>query len=189
MRIVSGAWKGKRLLSPAGEATRPTSDRARQAIFNILDHAPWSPGVSGAHVLDLFAGTGALGLEALSRGAASATFVESARPALAALRANLDACGAGGRGRVWPVDATRMSVPKAPPEALGRTLVFLDPPYGKGLADMALNGLAQGFVAPGAVAMVETGRGETLAPSAFWRVLDERAAGAARLWFLMAPAA
>src|SRR5580704_17668677 len=111
MRIVAGEWRGRSLLAPPGATTRPTADRVRQALFDMLMHAPWSGRtfIEGALVLDLFAGTGALGLEALSRGAARAVFVERDRPALAALRANIEACRAGDRCEVLPVDV--LSVP------------------------------------------------------------------------------
>src|ERR1700704_5712492 len=107
MRIVAGAWRGRTLLAPSGTATRPTADRVRQALFDILMHAPWAGRsvVEDALVLDVFAGTGALGLEALSRGAASAVFVERSRAALTALRANIIACQADDRCEVLPIDA------------------------------------------------------------------------------------
>src|SRR3984957_11186286 len=96
MRIVGGAYRGRALAAPAGLATRPTSDRARQAVFNVLEHALWSPGLSGARVMDLFAGSGALGLEALSRGAAFCLFVETDAQARGAIRDNIDAVAGGG---------------------------------------------------------------------------------------------
>ncbi len=109
MRIIGGAWRGRRLSAPPGAGTRPTSHRVRQALFDMLLHAAWAgrEAVEGAAVLDAFAGTGALGLEALSRGAASATFLERDRAALAALRANVAACAAGARARVLEFDALR----------------------------------------------------------------------------------
>ena len=100
MRIVSGSLRGRPIRAPEGEGTRPTSDRARQAVFNILEHAPWSDGIGGSRVIDLFAGSGAMGLEALSRGAASCVFVESAEPACAAIRANVAALGLDDRARL-----------------------------------------------------------------------------------------
>src|SRR6202051_3130525 len=111
MRIVAGAWRGRTLLAPSGTATRPTADRVRQALFDMLMHAPWAGRslIDDALVLDLFAGTGALGLEALSRGAGRAVFVERSRPALTALRANIEACRAGDRCEVLPIDA--LSIP------------------------------------------------------------------------------
>ena len=109
MRIIAGRHRGRRLLAPAGAATRPTADRVRQALFDRLMHAPWAgrAAVDGARVLDAFAGTGALGLEALSRGAAVATFLETGRAALAALRGNIAACRAEVRCTVLAADALR----------------------------------------------------------------------------------
>src|SRR5271170_6416993 len=106
MRIVAGEWRGRSLLAPSGTTTRPTADRVRQALFDMLMHAPWAGRsvIEGASVLDLFAGTGALGLEALSRGAARAVFVERDRAALTSLRANVEACRAGDRCTVLPID-------------------------------------------------------------------------------------
>src|ERR1700683_4227006 len=107
MRIVAGAWRGRSLIAPPGVETRPTADRVRQALFDILMHAPWAgrPCIEGALVLDVFAGTGALGLEALSRGAGHAVFVERSGPALTALRTNIAACRAEDRCEVLPIDA------------------------------------------------------------------------------------
>jgi 16S rRNA (guanine(966)-N(2))-methyltransferase RsmD len=121
MRIVGGTWGGRRLQAPPGDATRPTSDRVREALFSILGDR-----VAGARVLDLFAGSGALGLEALSRGAAEATFVDVAAPAIRAVRANLDALGAG--AEVRRQDALRY-LGSARNGARDYDLVFLDPPY------------------------------------------------------------
>ncbi len=160
--------------APAGRATRPTAERLRQAMFDMLMHAPWAGRavIEGALVLDLFAGTGALGLEALSRGAAAAEFFENDRAALAALRANIAACGA--TARVHAGDATR---PSAGPVA---DLVFLDPPYHRGLIDAALAGLtASGRLGANTVLVAEISR-EEAAPA--WReMLAERAHGAGRV--------
>lgn len=182
MRIIAGHRRGRRLLAPAGAATRPTADRVRQALFDMLWHAPWAgrAAVEDARVLDAFAGTGALGLEALSRGAAHASFLETDRAALAALRANIAACGETERCEVLAADALHPPRATAPP----CTLVFLDPPYGRGLAGAALAALgAAGWIAPGALvcAEVEAEAGEP--PPGFAR-LAERAHGAARLLFL-----
>jgi len=158
IRVIAGRFRGRRLSVPEGRATRPTSDRARQALFDMLLHAPFAGrGVlEGARVLDAFAGTGALGIEALSRGAAEAVFIERDAAALAALRGNVASVGA--LARVVVADATR---PPAPPFAV--TLAFLDPPYGDGLAARALAALAAGgWFAEGAIVCVETGRGEQL---------------------------
>lgn len=176
MRIVAGAWRGRRLATPPGVATRPTADRVRQALFDMLLHAPWGGRdvIAGAAVLDAFAGTGALGLEALSRGAGHATFLERDRAALATLRANVASCGAGCRARVIEADATR------PPPGTPCALVFLDPPYREGLAERALPALAHaGWLAPAALLVVETARDEAAALPG--TPLAERTHGAARL--------
>lgn len=183
MRIVSGRWKGKALVAPAGDTTRPTSDRARQAVFNIIEHAAWSPGLRDARVLDLFAGTGALGLEALSRGAASCLFLDTDPSARAALSMNIETCGAGGITRVWKRDAACLD--PMPPSANGPfDLVFVDPPYGKGFDIAALKGLAQGWLAADGIIVLERGRGEGALVSADFEVLDTRDYGAAQVVFL-----
>ena len=176
MRIVAGAWRGRALVAPEGAATRPTADRVRQALFDMLVHAPWGGRalVEGARVLDAFAGTGALGLEALSRGAAEAVFFDRDRAALAALRANVAACRAGARAVVMEADALR------PPPGRGCGLVFLDPPYGRGLVPVALAALGRaGWLAAGAVVVAEAGRDEEVLLAD--ALLAERAHGAARL--------
>ena len=183
MRIVAGRHRGRRLLTPPGETVRPTSDRAREALFNILSHGrPAAEGIPFAEsaVLDAFAGTGALGLEALSRGAAEAVFIEQDREALVVLRQNIAALGEDARARVVPGDATR-----PPRAAVACALAFLDPPYRSGLAAAALGALdAAGWLAPEALAVVELAAREELAPPAGFFLLDERVYGAARLAFL-----
>jgi len=184
MRIVAGAWRGRRLQAPPGEATRPTSDRARQAIFDVLAHAAFAgrDRLSGARVLDAFAGTGALGLEALSRGAAHATFIERDRAALATLRANIDACRVGDRAELLAADVLR-----PPRAALPATLVFLDPPYGQGLVAPALASLsAAGWIARSALVVAEIGAGEERPCLEGVRLLDARRWGAAQVLFLQA---
>lgn len=182
MRIIAGRLKGRRLSAPPGEATRPTADRVRQALFDALTHAPWAgrDRLADAVVLDAFAGTGALGLEALSRGAAQVTFLENARPAVAALRANVAACKAEDETRVIIADATR------PPRATqGSSLVFLDPPYGRDLIPAAVTALAaMGWIGPGALLVAEAGREEAAPDLAGFNLCDERAHGAAvlRVW-------
>jgi 16S rRNA (guanine966-N2)-methyltransferase len=184
MRIIAGRWKGRALVAPLGLSTRPTSDRARQAIFDQLWHAPWAGrgAVEGTAVLDAFAGTGAMGLEALSRGAARGFFMEQDRAALAALRTNIAACKAGDACRVLASDVT------APPIAEAAcSLVFLDPPYGKGLVPRALAALqAKGWIAPGALIIAETGRDEEAFIPSGVEVLSTRDHGAARLTALRA---
>jgi 16S rRNA (guanine966-N2)-methyltransferase len=179
MRIVAGKFRGRTLQGPKTNAIRPTSDRLRESIFNILAHAYGDP-ITGARVMDLFAGTGALGLEALSRGAAQATFMEKDRTAIVALRANIDALGETKTAAVLPVDARR------PPHAAAPcTLAFLDPPYGEDLATPALLALAAtGWLAPGALVVVEVAAKQTLAPPERFTLVDERRYGAAKLVFL-----
>jgi 16S rRNA (guanine966-N2)-methyltransferase len=145
VRIIAGTFGGRRLRAPAGAATRPTSDRVREAVFSMLGPAP-----GGTHVLDLFAGSGAMGLEALSRGAVGATFVDSGRPALVALRDNVAALGVGAAAQVVASDALAFCrrLPTQPPPAPWRW-VFVDPPYRAGLYDDVLAALA---AAPGALA-------------------------------------
>ncbi|HMD63765.1 MAG TPA: 16S rRNA (guanine(966)-N(2))-methyltransferase RsmD [Stellaceae bacterium] len=183
MRIVAGRHRGRRLLVLPGGTVRPTSDRAREALFNILSHGRLAAeGIpfAGAAVLDAFAGTGALGLEALSRGAAEAVFIEHDREALAILRENIAALGENARARIVSGDATRP--PRAPSSC---ALVFLDPPYRSGLAAGALAALdAAGWLAPEALAVVElAAREELLVPVGF-TLIDQRVYGAARLVFL-----
>jgi len=176
MRIVAGAWRGRTLAAPPGATTRPTADRVRQAVFDMLLHAPWAgrEAVEGAVVLDAFAGTGALGLEALSRGAAAATFIERDRAALAALRANVAACRAEARCTVLAADALH------PPPGRPCALLFLDPPYGARLLPVAVAALAAaGWIAAGALLIGELGRDET--PPDLGALLAERTHGAARL--------
>jgi len=188
VRIVSGDFRGKTLIAPAGAKTRPTSDRARQAIFNILEHAPWSEGVRGRRVIDLFAGSGALGFEALSRGASFCLFVETDEAARGAIRENVDALsphgGLFGRTRVHRRDATSLGVrPGADGPAFD--LAFLDPPYAKGLGEIALARLAEGgWLAPGALVVFERGVDEPDFEVAGFEKLDARDYGAARVHFL-----
>ncbi|HEX9533979.1 MAG TPA: 16S rRNA (guanine(966)-N(2))-methyltransferase RsmD [Stellaceae bacterium] len=183
MRIVAGRHRGRRLLAPPGEKVRPTSDRAREALFNILSHGQLAAeGIpfAGAAVLDAFAGTGALGLEALSRGAAEAAFIEQDREALATLRQNIAALGEDVHSRIVSGDATRP--PRAPS---AYALAFLDPPYRSGLAAAALTALdAAGWLAPESLAVVELAAREELTLPAGFFLLDERVYGAARLLFL-----
>jgi 16S rRNA (guanine966-N2)-methyltransferase len=187
MRIISGAFKGRALVSPQGLATRPTSDRARQAMFNILEHAAWAPQLSGARAIDLFAGSGALGLEACSRGAAFCLFVETDAEARGAIRDNVEALGLFGKTRIHRRDATNLGLK---PAADGQPfdLAFLDPPYAKGLGEQALAGLvAGGWLAPGALVVFERGVDEPDPVTPGYEVLDVRDYGAARVHFLKAP--
>ena len=156
MRIIGGRSRGLTLASVgAGDASahlRPTSDRVRESLFNLLAHGIGGDPVPGARVLDLFAGTGALGLEALSRGAAHVTFVDDGAAARALLRRNIERMQAMGATRVFRRDATRLGECRGAPFGL----VFLDPPYGRGLGELALaSALAGGWIAPGAVVIWE----------------------------------
>jgi 16S rRNA (guanine966-N2)-methyltransferase len=183
LRIVGGAHRGRRLVVPPGELVRPTGDRAREALFNILSHgnvAAEGLPFAGRPVLDAFAGTGAFGLEALSRGASAAVFIENGREALAALRRNVRSLGAEDRTHIIAGDATR------PPRALFACAVaFLDPPYRSGLAALALPALAAaGWLAPEALAVVELAAAERWTPLSDFAPLDERVYGAARLVLL-----
>ena len=190
MRIVGGVYRGRALIAPPGQATRPTSDRARESIFNVLEHAAWSPGVTGLRVIDLFAGSGALGLEALSRGAAFSLFVETDAAARGAIRDNVEALGARGelfgRTRIHRRDATDLgSRPGADGPAFD--LAFLDPPYGKGLGARALAQLAAGgWLTEGALAVFERGADEPDPVIAGFELLDARRYGAARVLYLKA---
>lgn len=184
MRIIAGRHRGRTLRAPEGEATRPTAERVRQALFDMLWHAPWGgrTTIQDRLVLDAFAGTGALGLEALSRGADHCTFIEKDRGALASLRANIAACREEARTAVLAADATR------PPAALVPCgLVFLDPPYGRGLVPGAVAALAAaGWIGPGALLVAETGLEEALDLPGFEAVAS-RSHGAAKLHVLRAP--
>jgi len=183
MRIVGGRHRGRRLLAPPGDTVRPTSDRAREALFNILAHGHFAaagPPYADAAVLDAFAGTGAFGLEALSRGAAEAVFIERDREALAALRRNIEMLGERSRAHVVPGDATR-----PPRGAVACAVAFLDPPYGSGLGGPALSALAaMGWLAVDALAVIEIAAREPAPSLDGFAVVDQRSYGAARLIFL-----
>ena len=181
MRIVGGRLRGRLLEAPATRAIRPTSERLRESIFDILIHRHAGV-VEGARVVDLFAGSGALGIEALSRGAKFALFVDNGPEARALLRANVEVFALGGVTRIWRADATLLGkAPAGPPF----TLAFLDPPYDKGLAGPALAGLVEGgWLAPGALVVVEeSAEAEIGAPTAL-RIVDERVYGETKVVFL-----
>lgn len=180
MRIVGGRLKGRTLKGPTSAHTRPTSDRLRESLFNVLAHAYGDP-CAGARVLDLFAGTGALGIEALSRGAAFALFVEEAAEARGLIRDNVEALGLTGATKIFRRDATRLG-PMGPGAPYG--LVFCDPPYGKGLAERALAGAAEGgWLAEGALLVVEERTGAFAPPDGF-HALERRAYDESELTFL-----
>jgi 16S rRNA (guanine966-N2)-methyltransferase len=164
MRIVGGRLRGRALAAPKSLAVRPTADRLREAVFNILVHAYGDP-VTGARVLDLFAGTGAFGLEALSRGAAFALFVDDGAEARALIRENITTLGLGGVTRIFRRDATRLGA-AAPVEPFA--LVFLDPPYRAGLAEPALVAARDGgWLMPAALIVVEEAAGVFKPPAGF----------------------
>jgi 16S rRNA (guanine966-N2)-methyltransferase len=189
MRIVSGQYKGKPIAAPEGRATRPTSDRAREAVFNILEHAPWAPDLKGARVLDLFAGSGALGLEALSRGAAFCLFVDTDEAARGAIRDNVEALHLFGVTRIHRRDATDLG-PRPASAGPAFDLVFLDPPYAKGLGEKALDGLAvHAWLNPGAVLVLERAESEPEIRLKGYESIDERRYGAAKVLFLKWPGA
>ena len=183
MRIVGGALRGRPLATPKTQAIRPTADRLRESLFNILAHAYADP-ASGARVLDLFAGTGALGIEAVSRGAAFALFVDEAAEARALLRENLTALGLGGVTRIFRRDATKLGVAD-PVEPFA--LAFLDPPYGKDLAAKALaSARGGGWLAPAALIVVEEAvKSAFVAPEGFAE-LERRAYDDTEFVFLRA---
>jgi len=164
MRIVGGRLRGRALAAPKSQSIRPTADRLRESLFNILAHGHGDP-VTGARVLDLFAGTGALGLEAVSRGAAFALLVDLSAEARALIRGNVEALGLGGATRVFRRDATRLG-PAHPVEPFA--VVFADPPYGQGLAEQALVSAREGgWLAPEALVVVEETTGRFAAPDKF----------------------
>jgi 16S rRNA (guanine966-N2)-methyltransferase len=186
MRIVAGNLKGRTITTPEGQATRPTSDRARQAVFNVLEHAAWAEPLDGMRVMDLYAGSGALGFEAISRGAAFALFVETDEEARGAIRENADAYGVMGRSRVHRRSAIDLgSRPGSDGEAFD--LAFLDPPYRKGLGEQTLARLLEGgWLKPGALVVFERGSDEPEIDTPGYQRLDARNYGAARVLFLRA---
>jgi len=186
VRIVGGEHRGRRLVAPSSAATRPTSDRVRETLFDILAHRYGDP-VRDARVLDLFAGTGALGLEALSRGASYCLFVEDASAARGTIRANVEALGLTGRTRIFRRDATRLG-------DVGNMkffgLAFTDPPYGRGLGEAALaSALAGGWLEPGAVCVLEEAASANVDLPPGVESLDERTVGDTKLVICRAGAA
>jgi len=192
IRIVAGEWRGRRLAVPAGDAVRPTGERQRKALFDILAHGQFAPGgvsrLIGARVLDAFAGTGALGLEALSRGAASCLFVDQAAASRAVCTANVASLGAQARARVLAADAgDPPSVPVAPMAPCD--LAFFDAPYRSGLAGKALVAFARrGWLVPGAVCVVELASDEIEETPPGFLELDMRVYGQTRFSIVGAPA-
>jgi 16S rRNA (guanine966-N2)-methyltransferase len=172
MRIVGGRFRGRALAAPGDDRTRPTSDRVRESVFNILAHGVPGFTMDGVRVLDLFAGTGALGVEALSRGAAYCLFVEEDADARGTIRRNVEAFGLTGVTKIFRRDATTLG----PAENRGKFgLAFLDPPYGKELAERALTSAAAGaWLAHDAVAVIEERKGTTITLPAGFDALDLR---------------
>jgi 16S rRNA (guanine966-N2)-methyltransferase len=184
MRVVGGRLRGRALAAPKSQAIRPTSDRLRESLFNILVHAYADP-VSGARVLDLFAGTGALGIEAISRGAGFCLFVDDGAEARALIRQNVDALGLGMVTRVFRRDATKLGAAH-PVEPF--SLVFLDPPYRKGLAEQALVALRDGgWLAPDAVVVIEEAVDAGFAPPEGFDELERRTYDDTMIAILRAP--
>jgi 16S rRNA (guanine966-N2)-methyltransferase len=182
MRIVGGSLRGRPIVAPQHEGVRPTSDRVREAVFNILAHGIADFTLEGARVADLFAGTGAMGLEALSRGASFCLFVDDSAESRALIRRNIETFGLTGTTKIFRRDATDLG-------DAGRgapyNLAFLDPPYGLGYADKALTALAVGgWLSPGAVVLVEERASTVLAPPAAYQTLDQRSYGDTQVLFL-----
>lgn len=177
MRIIAGEWRGRKLVAPAGRETRPTADRTRETLFSMLASRLGS--FEDFRVADLYAGSGALGLEALSRGAAHATFVETDRKALQAIEANIMALEAGSRTAIRAISAA--TLPKSHPF----DLVLADPPYEPGSGTAAAAAVAKaGWLPPGGWMAVETHRGDAVVPPEGWEVEAERDVGRARLTLL-----
>ena len=184
MRIVAGSLKGRPIVAPEGQGTRPTSDRARQAVFNVLEHAAWAEPLDGMRVMDLYAGSGALGFEAISRGAAFALFVETDDEARGAIRENADAYGVMGRTRVHRRSATDLG-PRPGSDGEAFDMAVLDPPDRKGLGEQTLQRLLEGnWLKAGAVVVFERGSDEPEIDTPGYERLDARDYGAARVLFL-----
>jgi 16S rRNA (guanine966-N2)-methyltransferase len=184
MRVVGGRLRSRPIAGPKGEGLRPTADRLREALFNILMHAYGDP-VTGARVLDLFAGTGALGIEATSRGAAFVLFVDDGVQARSLLRNNTDALGLGGTTRIFRRDATKLG-PAHPLQPF--SLAFLDPPYGKGLAPLALSAARDGgWLMPEALIVVEEAADAAFKAPEGFAELERRQYDDTELVFLRAP--
>lgn len=182
MRIVAGRFRGRPLATPADLSIRPTSDRVREAIFNIIAHGLDDVDLEGARVLDLFAGTGALGIEAISRGAKFCLFVEDGAEARGLIRQNVEAFGLTGASKIFRRDATDLG-PAANQGA--HSLAFLDPPYGKGLAERALAAAGRGgWLTPGAVCVVEEAKDAALEWPHGFTLLDQRSWGDTTVHFL-----
>lgn len=186
MRIVAGRFGGRPLRGPSSDAIRPTSDRLRESLFAILEHGYGDP-VTGARIIDVFAGTGAVALEALSRGAIFALMVEDGAEARALLRDNVESLGVGGETRIFRRDARKLDA--APPGA-PFDLAFLDPPYGKGLGELALVALRDGgWVKPGGLYILEEAASTIVQMPAGFETLERRTFGDTTVYFLRRPGA
>jgi 16S rRNA (guanine966-N2)-methyltransferase len=179
MRIIAGEWRGRKLIAPAGQQTRPTADRTRETLFSMLASRLGS--FEGLRIADLYAGSGALGLEAISRGAAHATLVENERAALNAIEANINALRVGERVEVRPMSAARL------PAAQPFDLVFADPPYGPGSGSAVAAAVARaGWLLEGGWMAIETHRGDAVDSPDGWEIEATRDVGRARLTLLRA---
>lgn len=179
MRIIAGEWRGRKLVAPEGKQTRPTADRTRETLFSMLASRLGS--FDGLRVADLYAGSGALGIEALSRGAAHATFVETDRAALKAIDRNVTTLDAVARVSMRAISAAAL------PPAQPFDLVFADPPYVPGSGTAVAETVAKaGWLATGGLMAIETHKGEAVAPPKDWEIIAERDVGRARLTFLRA---
>ena len=183
MRIVSGKLRGRNIAAPSGKGTRPTSDQTRESIFNILAHAEWAPPMEGAIVADIFAGSGALGLEAISRGAEFCLFVETEPKARGAIRENVDKMGLFGCTRLHRHNATKLKI--APGNLRGPfTHIFMDPPYNKNMWKPVLGRLKEyGLITKDSVIILEDSKDAEIEPRGF-EILADKTWGAARVLFL-----
>ena len=183
MRIVSGKLRGRNIATPSGRSTRPTSNQTRESVFNILKHAEWAPPINGAIVADIFAGSGALGLEAISRGAAFCLFAETEPKARAAIRANIEKMKISEDTRLHRYDATKLKI--APGNMRGKfTHIFMDPPYNKGLWKPVLRRIIdQNLLAENGIIMLEDSVEAEVEPRGF-EILEDKSWGAARVLFL-----
>jgi 16S rRNA (guanine966-N2)-methyltransferase len=185
MRIVAGRFGGARLASPKSNIARPTSDKVRQAVFNVLAHGLEGFELDNVRALDLFAGTGAMGLEALSRGARYCLFIEQNAEVRATLRRNVEELGLTGATKIWRRDVTKLG-PAGRLGAFG--LIILDPPYGKGLGQLALaSALEGGWIEPGGICVLEEAASADIDLPQGFELLDQRRYGDTQVVFLQSP--
>jgi 16S rRNA (guanine966-N2)-methyltransferase len=188
VRVTGGQFRGRALAEPPDNRVRPTSDKVRQAMFNILAHNSFGLEIDGAKVIDLFAGTGALGIEALSRGAAFALFVDDSPESRGLIRGNVEALNLTGVTKIWRRDATDLG-PMAAGSGGPFDLAFLDAPYRKGLTEKALASLRDGkWLAPGGIAVAEAAEDETLSAPAGFTEIDRRSYGETAVYILASSA-